>query len=78
MERLARIRRLGYSVTRGELDSDVVGISAPIRDADKQVVAAVGIAALASRIRPEAETEIARKVLATAGEISHRMAVVAG
>lgn len=78
LERLARIRRLGYSVTRGELDSDVVGISAPIRDADKQVVAAVGIAALASRIRPEAETEIAQKVLATAGEISVRMAVVAG
>jgi DNA-binding IclR family transcriptional regulator len=78
MERLGRIRRLGYSVTRGELDPDVVGIAAPIRDENKQVVAAVSVAALASRVYPEAETEIAQKVLATAVEISDRMAVVAG
>lgn len=78
MERLGRIRRLGYSVTRGELDPDVVGIAAPIRDENKQVIAAVSVAALASRIYPEAETEIAQKVLATAVEISDRMAVVAG
>ncbi|KUO12959.1 IclR family transcriptional regulator [Streptomyces griseoruber] len=78
MERLGRIRRLGYSVTRGELDPDVVGIAAPIRDENKQVVAAVSVAALASRIYPEAETEIAQKVLTTADEISDRMAVVAG
>ncbi|MFD9331752.1 IclR family transcriptional regulator [Streptomyces sp. NPDC060065] len=78
MERLGRIRRLGYSVTRGELDPDVVGIAAPIRDENKQVIAAVSVAALASRVYPEAETEIAQKVLATASEISDRMAVVAG
>ena len=30
MERLGRIRRIGYSVTRGELDTDAVGIAAPI------------------------------------------------
>ncbi|MHC3475206.1 IclR family transcriptional regulator [Streptomyces sp. 7R007] len=78
MERLGRIRRIGYSVTRGELDPDVVGIAAPIRDENKQVVAAVSVAALASRVYPEAETEIAQKVLATAQEISERMAVVAG
>lgn len=78
MERLGRIRRLGYSVTRGELDPDVVGIAAPIRDENKQVVAAVSVAALASRVYPEAETEIAQKVLTTADEISDRMAVVAG
>ncbi|SPF02801.1 IclR family transcriptional regulator [Streptomyces sp. MA5143a] len=78
VERLARIRRLGYSVTRGELDPDVVGLAAPIRDENKQVVAAVSVAALASRIYPEAEGEIAQKVLSTAREISDRMAVVAG
>jgi DNA-binding IclR family transcriptional regulator len=32
MTRLGQIRRSGYSVTRGELDSDVLGIAAPIRD----------------------------------------------
>jgi DNA-binding IclR family transcriptional regulator len=47
MERLGRIRRIGYSVTRGELDPVVVGIAAPIRNENKQVVAAVSVAALA-------------------------------
>lgn len=78
MERLGRIRRIGYSVTRGELDPDVVGIAAPIRDENKQVVAAVSVAALASRVYPEAETEIAQKVLAAASKISDRMAMIAG
>ncbi|MFF4255379.1 IclR family transcriptional regulator C-terminal domain-containing protein [Streptomyces sp. NPDC001663] len=38
------------------------GIAAPIRDENKQAVAAVSVAALASRVCPEAETEIAQKV----------------
>ncbi|WP_405631849.1 hypothetical protein OG933_39375 [Streptomyces sp. NBC_00016] len=42
------------------------------------MVAAVSVAALAYRVCPEAETEIAQKALATAGEISDRMALVAG
>lgn len=78
MERLDRIRRLGYSITRGELDPDVVGIAAPIRNEEQQVAAAVSVAALASRVYPEAETEIAHKVLDAARGISERMAVVAG
>lgn len=78
MERLGRIRRIGYSITRGELDPDVVGIAAPIRDENENVVAAVSVAALASRVYPEAEAEIAQKVLTTAREISDRMTVIAG
>lgn len=78
MERLGRIRRLGYSITRGELDPDVVGIAAPIRNDRKNVVAAVSVAALASRVYPEAEAEVAQRVLDTAREVSDRMAVVAG
>ncbi|MFD1277944.1 IclR family transcriptional regulator C-terminal domain-containing protein [Streptomyces kaempferi] len=49
MERLGRIRRLGYSVTRGKLDPDVVGIAAPVRDEKGHVMAAASVAALASR-----------------------------
>lgn len=78
VERLGRIRRIGYSVTRGELDPDVVGIAAPIRDQDGQVVAAVSVAALASRVYPEAEADLAHRVLATAHDISERMTMVAG
>ncbi|HEY8983805.1 MAG TPA: IclR family transcriptional regulator [Streptomyces sp.] len=77
MERLGRIRRLGYSVTRGELDPDVVGIAAPILDQHGTVAAAVSVAALASRVYPEAEAELARKVQATADAISERLALTA-
>jgi DNA-binding IclR family transcriptional regulator len=75
MERLARIRRLGYSATRGELDPDVVGIAAPIKAPDGQVTAAVSVAALASRVYPEAEAEFAQKVRATASKISECLAL---
>ena len=78
MKRLAHIQRAGYSVTRGELDPDVLGIAAPIRDEQGHVVAAVSVAALASRVFPEAEGEFARKVLEAAREISDRLASVAG
>ncbi|WP_128378987.1 IclR family transcriptional regulator [Streptomyces cavernae] len=77
IERMGRIRRLGYSVTRGELDLDVVGVSAPIRSQGGQVVAAVSVAALASRLYPEAEAEVAQKLLTTAAEISERLALAA-
>ena len=78
MQRLAHIRRAGYSVTRGELDVDVMGVAAPVRVEQQQAVAAVSIAALASRVFPEAEAELARKVQETAREISERLTAVGG
>ncbi|WP_173074185.1 IclR family transcriptional regulator [Phytohabitans rumicis] len=77
MARLAEIQRAGYSITRAELDPDVIGIAAPIRDEHDQVVAAVSVAALASRVSPEAEAEIVRQVLATAHQITERLSVIA-
>lgn len=74
MQRLAEIRQTGYSITRAELDPDVLGISAPIRDETGQVVAAVSVAALASRVGPEQEPEIVQRLLATARTISDRLA----
>jgi DNA-binding IclR family transcriptional regulator len=78
MRRLAEIRGQGYSITRAELDPDVLGIAAPIRDESGQVVAAVSVAALASRITAKAQPRIIKHVLSTAGHISDRLAVVAG
>jgi DNA-binding IclR family transcriptional regulator len=78
MDRLAQIRQAGYSVTRAELDPDVLGIAAPIRDQQDRVVAAVSIAALASRVGPQAETEYVDRVAATARQISQKLAVVTG
>ena len=78
MERLTRIQEAGYSITRAELDPDVIGIAAPIRDENGRVAAAVSIAALSSRVTPEAEAEIVERVLATARDISERITTVAG
>ena len=78
MARLEEIRRLGYSVTRGELDSDVLGIAAPIRDDSGAVVAAVSVAAIASRVPPTRQHEVVAAVCDAATEISERLVTVAG
>jgi len=78
MRRLAEIREQGYSVTRAELDPDVLGIAAPIRDENGQVVAAVSVAALASRISAKSEPRIIKQVLSTAAQIGENLATVAG
>ena len=75
--RLAEIRELGYSVTRGEVDNDVLGIAAPIRDDTGAVVAAVSVAAVASRVPPDRQDEVVQAVRTAAAEISDRLATVA-
>jgi DNA-binding IclR family transcriptional regulator len=78
MQRLAEIRETGYSITRAELDPDVLGIAAPITDETGQVIAAVSVAALASRISVDAEPGIVEQVLSAARQISDLLVVVAG
>jgi DNA-binding IclR family transcriptional regulator len=78
MARLGEIRRLGYSVTRGEIDNEILGIAAPIRDESGGVVAAVSVAAIASRVPPTRQPEVVGAVCAAASEISDRLATVAG
>ena len=78
MHRLAEIRQKGFAVTRGELDADVLGIAAPITDEGGQVVAAVSVAALASRVNAKAESNLVKLVLVTARQISDGLAVIAG
>ena len=55
--RFAQIRKEGIAVSQGELDDQILGLAAPIRNAQGSVVAAVSIAALASRVP---RTQIAR------------------
>jgi DNA-binding IclR family transcriptional regulator len=77
MTRLAEIRELGYSVTRGEVDNDVLGIAAPIRDDTGAVVAAVSVAAVASRVPSDRQEDVVHAVHTAAAEISDRLATVA-
>ena len=78
VERLATIREAGYSVTRSELDHDVLGIAAPIRDAGGRVIAAVSVAAVASRVSVQLERTIISSVLDAAARITATMEVVDG
>lgn len=74
LARLRETRVQGYAVSRGELDPDVIGIAAPIRNEDGDVMAAVSIAALSSRVGEERVSDLASAVCATADEISAGLA----
>jgi len=78
MARLEQIRADGYSVTRSELAHDVLGVAAPIRDGEGRVVAAVSVAAVASRVSRQGEDEIRMQVCAAARTISDRLTAVDG
>ncbi|RJL32758.1 IclR family transcriptional regulator [Bailinhaonella thermotolerans] len=74
--RLAAIREEGVAVSRGELDPDVMGVAAPIRDGGGNVVAAVSIAALSHRVPDSRVPGIARAVVSAAGEITSRLTLM--
>jgi DNA-binding IclR family transcriptional regulator len=71
--RLALIRKQGFAVSNGELDTGVLGIAAPIRAANGTVGAAISVAALSSRV-PKSETRQMTKAVCDAAErISARL-----
>ena len=47
---LAEIRRRGYAVTREELEVGLDGVAAPVRGADRRVIAALGISGPTARL----------------------------
>ena len=78
VERLRAIRDEGHSITRSELDHDVLGIAAPVWGGTGTVVSAVSVAAVASRVSPQTEGEIVRAVRQAASRITEHLAVVEG
>jgi DNA-binding IclR family transcriptional regulator len=69
-ERLNETRAQGFAVSRGELDAEVLGIAAPIFSLRGQVVAAITVAALSSRIGDAEIPAIAANVRVAAAQIS--------
>jgi DNA-binding IclR family transcriptional regulator len=67
---LDTVRRLGYAVNRGEYRPDVAGVAAPIRDHTGLAVAALGVSIPSVRMTPELISDLARRVVASAREIS--------
>lgn len=58
-ERLAQIRKDGFAISRGEVNEEMVSISAPIFSSDNSVIAVLNLAAPASRM----SAEIAEKTI---------------
>jgi DNA-binding IclR family transcriptional regulator len=75
-ERLEKIRATGFAIARGELDSGVLGIAAPIHLPNGGIAAAVSIAGLEFRIPRSREKRIVESVRATADRISERLAQI--
>jgi DNA-binding IclR family transcriptional regulator len=71
--RLAQIRDQGYAASSGELDTDVLGIAAPVWSASQHVQAAISIAALATKIPHTKTAKITTAVRDAARHISTRL-----
>ncbi|WP_326836395.1 IclR family transcriptional regulator [Amycolatopsis rhabdoformis] len=77
VERLAQIRSDGYAVARAEVDPDIVGIAAPIWGTRKgEVVAALSVVGLGSRMPAKTERALIAKVRLAAARISEQLTVV--
>jgi IclR family transcriptional regulator, KDG regulon repressor len=72
-EELARVRRLGYAVNRGEWRDSVGGVAAPVFNGLEQVVAALAVSGPLDRLNLARVTELAPLVKQRAAEISRAM-----
>ncbi|BCV26011.1 IclR family transcriptional regulator [Gelria sp. Kuro-4] len=68
---LAKIRELGYAVSRGERDAEVMAIAAPIFNQEGKVIASLGLSGPASRFSVTAEA--IRQVVKASSEISYHL-----
>ena len=69
-EELEAVRQRGYAIADEELEVGVWAISAPIRDIDRNVVAAMSVPFPTNRLDPERIPEIAKALLEAANAVS--------
>ena len=74
--RLAQIRQDGYAVTHGELDPMAAGIAAPIFRPDGEVLAGISVVLIESLVPAGQIDEIIKAVVATAGSLSSKAALL--
>jgi len=67
---LQRIRARGYLMTADEVVPGAVGVTAPVRDASGQVVAALTVSAPSMRMRPPRPRSLVPQVLDAAAKLS--------
>lgn len=69
-ERLARIRTDGYAISHGEVNDELVSISAPVFASGSRVAAVLNLAAPASRMSASTAQQVVPQVMAAAEKIS--------
>lgn len=74
---LAEVRVRGYAQAMGELEPDLVGLAAPVRDYTGKVVAAVTLSAPLSRVPPPRVPEVAPQVVEAADALSRSLGYMA-
>jgi DNA-binding IclR family transcriptional regulator len=70
---LACIREQGYATNVAELEAGYNAVSAPVRDHEGKVVAAISVGGPDARLTPRRIEEIARMIQDAAGRISQRL-----
>jgi DNA-binding IclR family transcriptional regulator len=74
MDHLEEVRRQGYALDRGEHETEVRCVAAPVFDTTNKVVAAISVAGPAGRMEPlEAQIGIIDRTLCAARAISSRL-----
>lgn len=76
VRQLGVIRELGYAVTRGQLDSDAVGVAAPVRDEYHRVVAGLSVVAVGRRFPEDRVAELVALVTAAALRLAAQFALI--
>lgn len=72
-KQLLEIQKLGYCYIQNEFIDGIVSIAAPIRDHNKNIIAAVSLVGPIQRINGDKAKRFIQKVLDTAKEISSKM-----
>lgn len=67
---LAAVRRLGYAHSHGEREAGVASISAPVRDSDGSVIAAVSVSGPVERLGLRPDRQLIAAVLAAAESLT--------
>lgn len=73
LERIRRVRRLGYATEDEECETGTRGVAAPIHAADGRVVAAIGMSGPRLRIKKRDFAAIADSVTQAAQKLSERL-----
>ena len=73
VQRIRRVKRMGYAFEDEEADEGLRCIAAPVYNAEGRVVAAVGMAGPSARIRKSQVPKLAPLVTEAADDISQRM-----